>query len=122
MSDGERLVDKACLDLALETMVQSAPVDRDQVRAHANNLSKIAKEHVSKELEIDLALIARAIDYLRQVHAIPPMGNDSSWFSDSLTPLLELARPNAGGVEGEALKFLDDVAQGVQALKERSGE
>ena len=120
MAQGEAEVDQACFDLAITTMVERGGADRQQVRAHADQLAVIAKSYISDELGINLLLIARAVRYLDQVHAIPPMGNDTRWFTDMLTAVLELARPNSGAVEGDALKFLQDVQEGIRALTARS--
>jgi len=56
----------------------------------------IAASFVSEPLEIDIPLITRAVRYLGQVHAIPPMDEDTQWFSNMLQVVLEIARPNSG--------------------------
>jgi hypothetical protein len=110
----------ACLGIALSIFVVKEPADSEQVRAYAQELAQIAREMVSEDLGRDAALVARAVHYIDQVHAIPPMRGSTDWFWQILSVLLEVARPNAGGVEGEAVKFLDDLRVGLDALKQGS--
>jgi hypothetical protein len=114
MSD---MIDEACFQVALDLFATTDAADSEQVRSYAKELEKIAREMVSKDLSRDEALVARAVHYVNQVHAIPPMRGRTDWFWEILSVVLEVARPNTGGVEGDALKFLDDLQEGIQTLK-----
>lgn len=114
---GDAIYD-ACFEVALAVFVVKDPADSAEVRAYAEKLAEIARVLVSEDLGRDTALVARAVQYINQVHAIPPMKDDTEWFWNMLSALVEVARPNIGGVEGEALKFLDDMQQGIGALKQ----
>jgi len=104
---------KSCFDVARTTKWSRKPVDSAEITALANKLYEIAKGQVSPELEIDLPLITRAVRYVGQVHAMPPMDEDTGWFYDMLRVVLEIARPNTG-VEEENKEFLRDMLQGIE--------
>jgi hypothetical protein len=111
-------ISDACFEVALGICVETVPTDSLAVRAYAARLTAIAKELVSADLGRDPALVSRAVRYIDQVHAIPPMKNDTAWFWNMLSAVVEVARPNTGSVEGEALSFLDDIQQGITILKQ----
>ena len=110
MSDELR---QACFDVARTTKWSRKPVDSAEITVLADKLYEIAKGQVSPEIEIDLPLITRAVRYLGQVHASPPMDDDTGWFYDMLRVVLEIARPNTG-VEEENKEFLRDMLQGIE--------
>lgn len=114
-------INDACFQVALDLFVMTEAAASEQVRSYAQELAKIAKEMISEELGRDAALVARAVHYLNQVHAIPPMRGRTDWFWEILSVVLEVARPNTGGVDGEAVKFLDDMREGLETLKQGSG-
>jgi len=70
----------ACFRLAKDTLWRRGPFDADLITTHADNLFKIAFKHIELYPGMSIEIIIRAIDYLRQVHAIPPMENDTIWF------------------------------------------
>ena len=109
MSDDLR---QACFDVARTTKWARKPVDSADITALADKLYEIAKGQVSPELEIDLPIITRAVRYLGQVHAMPPMDDDTGWFYDMLRVVLEIARPNTG-VDEANKEFLKDMLQGI---------
>jgi hypothetical protein len=88
------------------------PIDAEEIRALGDRLSFIARSFVSDGLEIDVPLITRAVRYLSQAHAIPPMGDDTQWFSNMLTVVLEIARPNSA-VDKTGKAFLRDMIHGI---------
>jgi hypothetical protein len=104
---------KCCFDVARMTKWSRKPVDSAEITALADKLYEIAKGQVSPELEIDLPLITRAVRYIGQVHAMPPMDEDTGWFCYMLRAVLEIARPNTG-VEEENKEFLRDMLQGIE--------
>jgi hypothetical protein len=60
----------------------------------------------------DTALLARAVHYLIDAHALPLMGTDTEWFRQSLSCLVELAVPNIA-LSPRGAAFLHDVAMGI---------
>ena len=63
----------------------------------AEKLNGIAMERVHDRdtLGIDVPVVTRAVAYLTQAHAIPPMGDHTDWF-EMPDAVLEVARPNSG--------------------------
>jgi len=93
-------------------MWERRPIDTDLIITHSDNLFKIASDHIELYPGMSIEIITRAIDYLRQVHAIPPMENDVIWFENMLHALLSIACPNAG-LEGDGREFLRDLLNGI---------
>jgi hypothetical protein len=102
----------ACFDLARLTKWARKPVDAADIAVLADRFYEIAKGQMSPELEIDMPLIRRAVRYLGQVHAMPPMDDNTGWFYDMLHVVLEFARPNTG-VDAANKEFLRDMLQGI---------
>lgn len=63
--------------------------------------------------ERDPNIIVRAIKYIANKHAIPPMKHDLDEFSTALEVLIELACPNTG-TEPEQEQFFQDIEEGLQ--------
>ena len=99
---------QACFDLARNTKWSRKPVDAAKIQAFSEQIAQIAREQVSDPLGIDISLITRAVRYLANAHAIPPMDEDTQWFYDMLRVVLEIARPNSG-IDEENKEFLRDM-------------
>jgi hypothetical protein len=113
MAAGEGDLERACLDLALQIKIVDEPISSDDARGLAERFTAIALDQVHEQLGIDRPLVSKAVHYLTQVHAIPPMGEDTRWFSEMLRAVLEIARPNA--VVGDDNKeFLRDLREGIE--------
>lgn len=63
----------------------------------------------------DPNLVTRAVLYITDVYAIPPLASDTAWFRHVLSALLEVAVPNSG-ISPEGLGFLDEVRVGLFQL------
>jgi hypothetical protein len=118
-ADHDKELANACFDLARATKWVQKPIDTADLRAFAGKLVAIAERYVSEPLEIDIPLITRAVRYLGQIHAIPPMEEDTRWFSDMLQAVLEVARPNHL-VDGNARRFLKDMLDGINLSLNRT--
>ena len=103
---------KACFEVALTTKWAQKPVGAAEIQALSDRFYGIALSQVSVPLEIDLSLISRAVRYLANTHAMPPMDDDTSWFRNMLQAVLEIARPNTG-IEEENKQFLRDMRRGI---------
>lgn len=110
-------LERACLDLALAIKVIKEPVASDDAHNLAKRFLTAAEDRIYPDLGRDRALITRAVRYLTNVHAIPPMGDDVRWFSEMLSAVLEIARPNVG-VNEEDREFLTDMADGIKSSLE----
>jgi hypothetical protein len=114
MNESLALAD-ACFKLA-RTLKWSkdSPASEAEVGGLAAKLNAIAMERVDDRdtLGIDVPVVMRAITYLTQAHAIPPMGEHTDWFGYMLDAVLEVARPNSG-LDGEAREFLKDMRDGI---------
>ena len=114
MSEKLTLLNEACFQLAREIKSAFKPVDTDEIKMYADQLATIAKEKAKngQESGITIPLVTRAIHYLRQTHAIPPMADDTRWFDYMLMALLEVTWPDSV-LEGEAREFLKDMQNGI---------
>ncbi len=102
----------ACFELARTAKWARRPIDTNEIAELAARFTAIAREKVCDGLDIDLALIERAVRYITQVHGMP-MGDDTDWFEYMLTALLEVARPN-GSVDARSKTFLHDMMSGIR--------
>jgi hypothetical protein len=93
----------ACYELASKTMFDSEP-EPSGIRAVAAKFFNIALEHAGFVPQSeDRNVIARAVYYIAQIHAFAYQRDDTRWFHQALTVLLELAHPSeTPGPIGEA--------------------
>jgi hypothetical protein len=104
----------ACHKVAKTTMWAQQPIDAALIEALAERFLKIAEHHEPFIVEQgrDPNLITRAVHYLAYSHAMPPMNDDTNWFSDMLDVLVELACPNSIGSRRLEL-FYRDIEEGI---------
>lgn len=104
----------ACFEVAKTTKWERKPIDSEEITRHANNLYEAALWHAEngKDLGITVPIVTRAVSYLGQAHAIPPMSDDVTWFNNMLEAVLEIACPNIM-VDGQARAFLQDLLNGI---------
>lgn len=106
-----------CLYLARTAKWAQKPIDASEIMALAERFTEIAKSELNDDLEIDEALVTRAVRYIAEAHGTP-MGDDTDWFRHMLRALLEVARPNTG-LDAKGKVFLLDLIEGaVQSLKD----
>ncbi|MCL5772341.1 MAG: hypothetical protein M1479_08730 [Actinobacteria bacterium] len=112
---------KACKEVAGQTLWQtpnpqdiSDIIDSDQINKAIKGYFEEALHYVEFIVgqNRDPNLITRAILYLSQAHAIPPMKDDLTWFHYSLDVLIELACPNTIHPK-ETSQFLYDIEEGI---------
>lgn len=118
MNESVALAD-ACFELArVLKWSQDSPAAAADIGALAEKLNGIAMKrvHDHDQLGIDVPVVTRAIAYLTQAHAIPPMGERTEWLGYMLDAVLEVARPNTG-LEGQAREFLKDMRDGISAAE-----
>ena len=87
---------EACAHLARQVLYGNGSESKDVVETLAEKFLAICEQHqdwVRRNRESD-DVIENAVWYLADVHAIPPMGTSTTWFSEAMTVLIELAVPN----------------------------
>jgi hypothetical protein len=106
----------ACLELARQVLVTKSGASNDIVETLAAKFQDEALHHLDFIISQgrDPNILTRAVHYLVDAHAIPPMSSDISWFREMLTCLVELAVPNSGLTQKGA-EFLTDVQIGIAA-------
>ena len=106
----------ACLELAHVVLASGQPqVSRDILETLAARFEREAADFalLVGNAGRDTALLARAVHYLVDAHALPLMGTDMEWFRQALVCLVELAVPGiALSEKGGA--FLRDVQLGIE--------
>jgi hypothetical protein len=111
----------ACLELAHVVLASSQPqVSRDILETLAMRFEREAADFalLVGNAGRDTALLARAVHYLVDAHALPLMGTDMDWFRQALACLVELAVPGIA-LSAKGAAFLHDVETGIaQALQD----
>lgn len=104
----------ACLELAKQVLWTSNGMSNDIVETLSARFQEDALRHVDFIIgqDRDPNILTRAVHYLVDSHAVPPMGSDTNWFSHMLSCLIELAVPNAG-LTLKGADFLKDVQVGI---------
>lgn len=108
----------ACTHLARQVLYSNGSESKDVVETLAGKFLAICQQHqdyVRGNRESD-DVIENSVWYLADVHAIPPMGISTSWFSEVMSVLIELAVPNAALGENSA-RVIPQIQEGIaQAL------
>ena len=107
-------LEAACVHLAKQVLYGNGADSKDVVETLAAKFLSICEEHqdwVRRNRESD-DVIENAVWYLAHVHAIPPMRTDTSWFSQAMRLLLELAVPNTG-LTADSFKLIPQLQEGM---------
>ena len=113
----EEALKAACRAVANNTVWTLKPFDADLISQHANRLFEIALEHLFLiPDDADPNVMTRAIYYLSQAQAIPPLWNSTSWFAESLNCLLMLLFP-LSPLSDQAEPFVMDIEQAIARTK-----
>lgn len=104
----------ACTDLAKRVLWSPQGASNDVIETLAAKFENEALFHLEfiTGQGRDPNLLTRAILYMAEAHAIPPMGTDIEWCRNMLSCLVELAVPNAV-LSKEGSGFLVDVQVGI---------
>lgn len=103
-----------CMYLARQLLWNQGGCSSDVVETLGERFLAIAREHeehVRQNRERD-QVIAQAVRYLADMHAIPPMGTDTAWFATAMEVLMQLAVPN-GRVSVDAAEVLPSLQEGI---------
>jgi hypothetical protein len=104
----------ACYEFVRTMRWKDNAVDDVVARAIVSSYAEKALFHAKYLLDQDRDpnILVRAIQYLTQSHAMPPLEGDLAWFQAALDVLVELACPNTV-VGPEAERFFCDLEQGI---------
>ena len=115
---------EACKKVANSTLWQTPKphdlsdiIDTEQIEKAIQGYFKEALfyEEFVIEQNKDPNLITRAVLYLSESHAVPPMKEDLTWFKNMLEVLIELVCPNVVHSE-EIPQFLYDIENSIQTI------
>ena len=114
---------RACLEVAETTLWDYRnPPSHDDVKKLADEYLKEAMEFVQAYdfVAINEIPIVHAVKYLARVHALPPLRDDTFWFSKSLEVIFELCFPNTIHTResAEIFKFIEDGINDSKSLME----
>lgn len=111
----------ACFDLSVSLMWEKDALTTDKIENSMTELQTMTEkfyktalfylEHI-KSLERKPEILVKAIKYIDDVHAIPPLRNNYEWFDYTLGALVELACPNSR-LNKNNLDFLNDIEAGI---------
>ncbi len=109
---------RACFNVAQNAMCETKHVDVASIESIANEFFEIAKgyEEFVVALDRDPNLIARAVNYLAYAHTMPSMRNNTRWFSDTLTIIIEMACPDVVVME-DGMAFYRDIEEGIEVAR-----
>lgn len=108
---------RACMEVAEVTLWERKnPVSHEKVKTLADKFFIEANGigELSEELSPGENPIVHVVRYLAFTHAIPPMGEDTRWFDQSLEVLMELCCSNMLQ-SPDSSKFFMLVEQGIKA-------
>ncbi len=106
---------EACLDLARVVLAAGhAQVSNDILETLADRFYREVVDFAPGVARAgrDPNLLARAVHYLNDAHALPLMGTDMEWFRQALVCLVELAVPGIA-LSDKGAAFLRDVQTGI---------
>ena len=106
---------RACIEVAENTLWDHKnPPSHEKIKSLADKFFEEANEmgETIEDLCPDQNPIVHAVRYLAYTHAIPPMGDNPTWFYPMLEVLMEICCPNAIHSK-ESAKFFYFLDQGI---------
>lgn len=110
----EKGLSTACTHLARQVLYGNGSESKDVVETLAGKFLAICKQHqhyVRRNRESD-NVIENSVWYLADVHVIPPMGTSTSWLSEAMSVLIELAVPNAA-LGANSARVMPQIQEGI---------
>ncbi len=107
----------ACFAAARGAMWDVRPTDVENIKCLADSFFSIAVSHLHRVSEQgrDPGIVTRAVAYLANTHAIPPMHDGKEWFIFMLAAILELACPSCVQNK-ESAAILSDIEKGISLV------
>ena len=120
---------EACKEVANQTMWQfpinhveniEDIIDTEQKNKMIELYFNEAKENVEFVIEqgFDPNLITRAVVYIAETHAIPPIRENIKWFYDTLHTLIELCCPNVMHSSENSIAVFKDIENGIKYIRD----
>lgn len=108
----------ACFDAARKAMWDSRPTDVKKIKELGDSFFSIAAGHLNRirGQGRDPDIVTRAVVYLANTHAIPPMHDGKEWFIFTLAAIMELACP-ACKQNKESAAILSDIETGISLVR-----
>tara|TARA_R110000868_G_scaffold371537_1_gene635249 strand:- start:310 stop:714 length:405 start_codon:yes stop_codon:yes gene_type:complete len=128
MKSIEDKIREACFDLSTSLMWEKDNLTVERIESNMTELNEMTEKFLEtakfyleniEALEGQSEIIVRAINYIEEAHAIPPLRGNYQWFDYTLGALTELACPNSG-LSNNNLEFLKDVENGIKDYRENS--
>ena len=130
MKDLKEHIREACFNLSTSLMWEKESLTVERIEKHMSELNEMTEKFYEKAvfyfenieaLEGNEQIIVRAINYIEEAHAIPPLRGNYVWFDYTLGTLIELACPNSRLSE-KNLEFLNDIETGIKDYRDNSIE
>lgn len=111
----------ACFEISINLMWEKEALTTEKIDAHLDELQTMTEKLVDiskfyleniESLDGNEDILIRAIKYIDQVHAIPPLRGNFNWFDYTLGALVELACPNVR-ITKSNLDFMNDLEKGI---------
>lgn len=124
----EDKIREACFNLSTSLMWEKDNLTLERIESNMTELNEMTERFVEtakfyleniESLEGQSEIIVRAINYIEEAHAIPPLRGNYEWFDNTLRALTELACPNSR-LSISNLEFLNDVESGIKDYRENS--
>jgi hypothetical protein len=111
---------EACFAAARGTMWDVRPTDVTKIKDLADSFFSIAMSHLNRirEQGCDPDILVRAVAYMANTHAIPPMHDSKEWFIFMIAALLELACPECVQNK-ESVAIFSDIEKGISFVRQQ---
>lgn len=128
MKSIENKIREACFNLSTSLMWEKDNLTIEKIESNITELNEMTEKFLEtakfyleniEALEGQSEIIVRAINYIEEAHAIPPLRGNYQWFEYTLGALIELACPNSR-LSNNNLEFLKDVENGIKDYRENS--
>ena len=119
---------ESCFNLSISLMWEKQIQTIEQIEGNLNELNEMTENFYNSAMfylvNIESLygkdeIIIRAINYINEVHVIPPLRGNYAWFEYTLGAVLELACPNSR-LSKKNLNFLNDIESGIKDYRENS--
>jgi hypothetical protein len=109
---------KICFDMAAQILQERRPIDVMEIQQLADEYFQIAADASVEEFIVgqdrDPNLVLQVVKYLGKRHAIPPVGQDTAWFSHMFECLVELVCPNSAMADEDDILFFKEIEHGME--------
>lgn len=122
------IIRAACFDLSVSLMWEADALTTDKIENSMDELQTMTEKFYKtalfyleniESLDRKPEIIVKAIKYIDDIHAMPPLRNNYEWFDYTLGALVELACPN-NRLNKNNLDFLNDVEIGIADYRDNA--